>query len=92
MMKETIQKRTIDQEEFRRMGIDHWPTWSAGVSHFPWTYESSETCYLIEGRVTVTPQDGPPVEIKAGDLVTFPAGMSCTWTVHEPVLKHYRFD
>ncbi|MFZ5466318.1 MAG: cupin domain-containing protein [Pseudomonadota bacterium] len=90
-MRETIQKRPIDMEECRRMGIDRWPTWGTGVSRFPWTYDTCETCYLIEGRVTVTPQDGVPVEIRAGDLVTFPAGMSCTWAVHEPVLKHYRF-
>ena len=27
----------------------------------------------------------------AGDLVTFPAGMSCTWEVHGAVKKHYTF-
>ena len=27
-----------------------------------------------------------------GDLVTFPAGMSCTWEIRRPVRKHYRFD
>ncbi|MFP3875020.1 MAG: cupin domain-containing protein, partial [Thiohalophilus sp.] len=27
-----------------------------------------------------------------GDLVTFPAGMSCTWEIREPVKKHYDFE
>jgi uncharacterized cupin superfamily protein len=41
--------------------------------------------------VVVTPDDGVPVEIAAGDLVVFPAGMSCCWEVLKPVRKHYRF-
>lgn len=40
--------------------------------------------FMLKGRVVVTPDDGgEPVEVKAGDLVTFPAGMSCTWDVKE---------
>ena len=39
----------------------------------------------------VTPDGGAPVQVGKGDLVTFPAGMSCTWDVRRPVKKHYRF-
>jgi uncharacterized cupin superfamily protein len=46
---------------------------------------------VLEGRVVVTPNGGPPTEIVAGDFVTFPAGMSCTWDVKEPIRKHYSF-
>ncbi|HDY70266.1 MAG TPA: DUF861 domain-containing protein [Nitrospirae bacterium] len=28
--------------------------------------------------MAVTPDNGEPVEVGKGDLVTFPAGMSCT--------------
>ena len=35
--------------------------------------------------------DTQPVHIRAGDLVTFPAGMACEWDVRAPVRKHYRF-
>jgi uncharacterized cupin superfamily protein len=31
------------------------------------------------------------VEVQAGDLATFPAGMSCTWDVKEAISKHYNF-
>ncbi|AGP40227.1 hypothetical protein SCE1572_40435 [Sorangium cellulosum So0157-2] len=31
------------------------------------------------------------MRIQAGDLVTFPAGLNCTWEVRSPVRKHYRF-
>jgi uncharacterized cupin superfamily protein len=34
---------------------------------------------------------GEPVRFGAGDLVVFAAGLSCTWEVHAPVRKHYRF-
>ncbi|MEW6764369.1 MAG: cupin domain-containing protein [Pseudomonadota bacterium] len=46
------------------------------MSRFPWTYDSQETSHIIEGRVTVTPDDGTPVEVVAGELAIFPAGMS----------------
>ena len=47
--------------------------------------------YILEGRVRVEPTDGEPVEFGPGDLVTFPRGMDCVWTISEPVRKHYRF-
>jgi uncharacterized cupin superfamily protein len=69
-----------------------WGTWGCGVSKFPWTYDSNESCYLLSGQVTVTPSDGsPPATFGKGDFVTFPAGMSCTWDVTEPVQKHFMF-
>jgi len=74
------------------IGAYDWPVWSGEESTFPWTYDQQETCYLLEGRVIVTPKGGEPVEIKRGDLVTFPAGMSCTWEILEAVKKHYTFD
>ncbi len=72
-------------------GIRDWPVWTCPVSTFDWTYGEQEICLLLEGEVTVTPQEGKPVRFGAGDLVTFPAGLRCTWEVHAPVRKHYRF-
>ena len=70
-----------------------WGTWGCGVSEFPWSYSDDETAYLLEGEVTVTPDDKslPAVTIKAGDLVKFPKGMSCTWKVTKAINKHYNF-
>jgi uncharacterized cupin superfamily protein len=80
------------EERLERLGVRGWPTWTKEVSSFPWTYDSAETCYLLEGEVVVTPEGGDPVRVAQGDLVTFPAGMSCTWDVRQPVRKHYTFD
>ncbi len=84
-------EREPSRQRLAKLGIEGWPIWSREASTFPWTYEERETCYILEGRVTVTPEGGDPVTIGAGDLVTFPAGLSCTWDVREPIRKHYRF-
>ena len=73
------------------MGVYDWPIWSKEPSTFPWTYDRKETCYLLEGEVTVTPEDGAAVELRAGDLVSFPAGLKCTWQIHVAISKHYDF-
>ncbi len=67
-----------------------WPIWQKEVSTFDWHYEDRETCYLLEGRVKVESQ-GDSVEFGKGDLVTFQKGLDCTWTITEPVRKHYTF-
>jgi uncharacterized cupin superfamily protein len=73
------------------MGVFGWPIWSKEVSEFPWSYDREESCYLLEGEVIVTPDGGEPVTITAGDFVTFPKGMSCTWNILADVKKHYTF-
>ncbi len=73
------------------LGVRSWDIWEKEVSEFAWRYDERETCYLLEGDVIVTPDGGTPVRFGAGDLVTFPAGLSCTWKVLQPVRKHYRF-
>jgi uncharacterized protein len=75
-----------------RLDVERWPIWTKEVSTFPWTYDESETCFILEGEVVVTPEGGQPVSFGKGDLVTFPSGLSCTWDVRRPVRKHYRFD
>lgn len=81
-----------DGKLLQEMGVKNWPIWEKEASTFPWTYDAQETCYVLEGEVTVTPEDGDPVSFSKGDLVTFPAGMSCTWQIHQDIRKHYNFD
>lgn len=78
-------------ERLQSLGVSSWGLWTKEVSKFPWTYDEREICYLLEGDVIVTPAGGAPVRIGKGDLVTFPAGMSCTWDIRVAVRKHYRF-
>jgi uncharacterized cupin superfamily protein len=90
-MEEIRVVREPADEILRRDGVRQWPVWTKEASEFPWTYDEPETCYFLEGDVVVTPDGGESVRVGAGDLVTFPAGMSCTWKVLRPVRKHYRF-
>ena len=83
--------RNPQSKELEQRGITSWPIWEKEVSEFPWHYDEQEVCYFLKGEVTVTPEGGKPVKIGKGDLVTFPAGMSCVWAVHKPVRKHYKF-
>lgn len=78
------------QERLEQLGVRLWPVWNCGVSVFPWFYDQREVCYLIEGVAVVTPDEGAPVELGAGDLVIFPQGLQCSWEVMQPVRKHYR--
>jgi hypothetical protein len=66
------------------------PTWEKEASSFDWFYDETETALVLEGRVRVTGEDGQSVEFGAGDLVVFPAGLSCRWDVIEPIRKHYK--
>lgn len=84
-------ERQPTPDRLQALGVPQWPIWTKDASEFPWTYDEQETCYFLEGEVIVTPDGGEPVSMGKGDLVTFPAGMSCTWTILQAVRKHYSF-
>ena len=87
-----ILERNPSPMKLEVMGVERWGIWRKEASTFPWTYNQQETCYILRGRFTVTPDGGEPHEFKRGDLITFPAGMSCTWEIHEDVEKYYDFQ
>jgi uncharacterized cupin superfamily protein len=80
-----------DSEKLNRLAVLSWPIWEKEVSTFDWHYDEPETCYILEGKVTVEPKNGEPVEFGPGDMVTFPQGLDCVWKVSKPVRKHYKF-
>jgi uncharacterized protein len=84
-------ERRPSRERLKELGVAGWPIWTKEASEFPWTYDTPETCYFLAGEVTVTGSDGETASMVQGDLVTFPAGMSCTWKISKDVKKHYRF-
>ena len=84
-------ERRPSPARLKELGVNHWPIWTKEASEFPWTYDEPETCYFLEGEVTVTGADGETATVGQGDLVTFPAGLSCTWKISQDVKKHYRF-
>ena len=88
-VKDIIVRKPTDEELAR---CKTWPTWSCGESTFDWDYTDSETCLILEGRVTIKDRPGDAtVSFGPGDLVVFPKGLKCVWQVSEPVKKHYNF-
>ena len=83
-------ERNPGARHLEELGVAQWPIWTKEVSEFPWQYETTETCLFLEGEVTVTPEGGQAVHMGKGDLVTFPAGMVCTWKISKDVKKHYK--
>jgi uncharacterized cupin superfamily protein len=79
------------EEKLKALDVESWPVWKKEISEFPWEYDETETCYVLEGDVTVIPEKGAPVNFGAGDLVVFQKGLKCRWKVNKPVRKHYRF-
>ena len=85
-----IEIKKPNQTELDKRNVASWPIWENEVSRFDWHYESTEECYLLEGRVVVETEDGS-VEFGKGDFVTFRKGLTCVWDIKEPVKKHFSF-
>lgn len=85
-----VEVRKPTTEELETMKVKEWPIWQCEPSTFPYEYDDKETCYILEGDVTVTTPTGE-VHFQKGDLVVFPKGLKCEWNVAEHVRKHYRF-
>lgn len=86
-----IEKNPTEQR-LQELGVLQWDVWSKGITSFPWHYDEKEVCYITKGSVRVTPEGREPILVGKGDLVTFPAGMSCKWEILEPISKHYSFE
>jgi uncharacterized cupin superfamily protein len=82
--------RKPTQEELDELGVTSWPIWECEPSAFDWEYDERETCFILEGDVTVTGAPNP-VHFGPGDLVIFPQGLRCRWSVAKKVRKHYQF-
>ncbi len=73
------------------LDVFNWPVWEKEVSEFPWEYDMEEVCYILSGEATITPEDGDPVRIVSGDLVTFSSSLKCYWKIFSPIQKHFCF-
>lgn len=79
------------EEKLVKLDVRSWPVWEKEESEFPWFYDEAETCYILEGDVQVTPENGAPVSFGKGDLVIFDEGLRCTWKINKAIRKHYKF-
>jgi len=54
-----------------------------------WKLDTNEFVHIIGGSMTVTPEGGESVTLKAGDAMVFPRGWEGTWEIHETLRKLY---
>ncbi|NIB39430.1 DUF861 domain-containing protein [Pseudomaricurvus alkylphenolicus] len=52
-------------------------------------YTEEEVCFLLQGRVVVTDNEGNTKELNQGDMFAIPAGFQGTWTTIESAKKLY---
>ncbi|BBL76764.1 cupin domain-containing protein [Methylomagnum ishizawai] len=83
-------EQNLSEARLKELGVSHWPIWEKEVSEFPLDFDETETAYVLEGEIIVTPVGGEPVRIVPGDLVVFPEGLETDWQVVKPLRKHYR--
>jgi hypothetical protein len=88
---ERITKERPGKELLEALGVEDWSPWECEPSEFGWEYDDEETCFILEGRARVKTPEGEEVEFGAGDLVRFPRGLKCTWTVTDKIRKVYKF-
>ncbi len=87
-----MKKKLPSEEELDKLGVKSWGIWEKEKSIFDYSYDDTETCYILDGEVEVTDnKSGEKLEFKKGDLVQFPKGLECVWNVRKPVRKHYNF-
>ncbi len=91
-MPKIIVEKNPAQSRLDSLNVKKWATWQKEVSVFPWTFLEQEIAYILEGECVITPTGGAPVTFGKGDLVTFPAGMTASWEVKQPLHKHYKLE
>ena len=67
-------------ERLSAMGVWEWPIWEKEVSEFPWTYQSTEVCYFLDGAVLVTPEGGKRCALARAIWSPSPAGLTAPGT------------
>lgn len=87
----SMKKKKATEDDLKKLNVDSWGTWSKDVSEFDWYYDDTETCYVLDGEVEVTGEDGSKISFEKGDIVQFKKGLKCVWKVKKPIRKRYYF-
>ncbi|QSR89230.1 cupin domain-containing protein [Methylacidiphilum caldifontis] len=88
--KAIIIEKNPSQNKLDELGVARWPIWEKEPSSFDWSYDQKECCYILEGEALIQVGEEKPLRISQGELVTFPAGLSCHWVITKKIRKHYQ--
>jgi hypothetical protein len=89
-MSQIIIDHNPSEEKLKELGVSSWSIWDCAPSKFPLDFSLTESAYVLEGEIRVTPQGGETVVVKAGDFVVFPKGLKSNWEVTKQLKKHYK--
>lgn len=64
-------------------------TWRATLGTYRAEYAAYEFVHLIEGKIEITPDGGETMTVVPGDAFSVEADFKGSWTIVEPVLKHF---
>jgi uncharacterized cupin superfamily protein len=70
-------------------GIDSMGIWECSPGRWRRTIMEEEFAHFIAGSARFLPDDGEPIEIRAGDTIWFPANSRGVWEIEEDVRKVY---
>ena len=86
-----IEVEQLNVEELNELGVNEWSVWEHDEDKIEWYYDKTEQCYILEGEATIV-SEFESLTIKAGDFVTFPAGLECVWDIDSAIKKHYTLE
>ena len=70
-------------------GIDSMGIWECSPGRWQRTIVQEEFAHFIKGSARFIPDDGEPINIRAGDSIWFPANSTGVWEIAEDVRKVY---
>ena len=78
-------KKYIDESP----GVDSMGIWECSPGRWQRTIMQEEFAHFLKGKARFIPEDGEPLEIRAGDSIWFPANSAGIWEIEEDVRKVY---
>ncbi|MFH1007648.1 MAG: cupin domain-containing protein [Candidatus Latescibacterota bacterium] len=63
--------------------------WDCTAGRFNWEFTCDEFVMILDGEVTITPENGDAFTLRTGDLCYFPAGLKTLWQVDRYVKKTF---
>ena len=89
----TSDGRTIGEAEWLRRRADGgWShtamLWRCDPMTFDYVFPGDESFLVVSGAVRIELEDGDEtVELRAGEVASFPKGTRSVWTIEEPLVK-----
>jgi uncharacterized cupin superfamily protein len=78
---------TLVETEDHDAGL--WRIPGQGTMTFRWSAPTRDTFLILEGALTIEIDDGPTLELRAGDIVSLPPRVESTWHVTKPYKDLY---